>query len=108
LAPDFSGVRIGMRRFIFVFALCCVCGSAQAFDTTTAGVVASGYVTSQLTSLPFENKLVVEARDEAASFVASGGQVHGVRLEAALRWLRHSRPELTASDLELAQAILVQ
>jgi len=28
--------------------------------------------------------------------------------EAALRWLRHSRPELTASDLELAQAILVQ
>ena len=97
-----------MRRFTFVFALCCACGAAQAFDTTTAGVVASGYVTSQLTTLPFENKLVIEARDEAASFVASGGQTHGARLEAALRWLRQGRPELTASDLELAQAILVQ
>lgn len=97
-----------MRRFTFVFALCCACGSAQAFDTTTAGVVATSYVTSQLTSLPFENKLIVEARDEAASFVASAGQAHGVRLEAALRWLRQSQPELTASDLELAQAILVQ
>lgn len=97
-----------MRRFTLVFALCCACGSAQAFDTTTAGVVATSYVTSQLTSQPFENKLVVEARDEAASFVASAGQVHGARLEAALRWLRHSQPALSASDLELAQAILVQ
>lgn len=97
-----------MRRFTFVFALCCACGSAQAFDITTAGVVASGYVTSQLTTLPFENKLIVEARDEAASFVASGGQARGARLEAALRWLRQGQPELTASDLELAQAILVQ
>lgn len=97
-----------MRRFTFIFALCCACGSAQAFDTTTAGVVATSYVTSQLTSLPFENKLIVEARDEAASFVASAGQVHGVQLEAALHWLRQSRPDLAASDLELAQAILVQ
>ena len=97
-----------MRRFTFLFALYCACGSAQALDTTTAGVVASSYVTSQLTSLPFENKLVVEARDEAASFVASHGQVHGARLEAALRWLRDNQPELAASDLELAEAILVQ
>jgi len=97
-----------MRRFTLFFALCCACGSAQAFDTTTAGIVATSYVTSQLTSLPFENKLVAEARDEAASFVASAGRVHGVRLEAALRWLRQSQPDLTASDLELAQAFLVQ
>ncbi|MCQ4319036.1 DUF2388 domain-containing protein [Stutzerimonas stutzeri] len=97
-----------MRRFTLVFALCCACGSAQAFDTATAGLVGSGYVTSQLTSLPLENKLIIEAREDAASFVASGGQVHGVRLEAALRWLRHSQPELAASDLELAQIILVQ
>ena len=97
-----------MRRFTLAIALCCACGSAQAFDTTTAGVVASGYVTSQLTSLPFENKLVYEARDEAASFVARGGQARGARLEAALRWLRQSQPELAASDLELAAAILVQ
>ena len=97
-----------MRRFTFLFALCCACGSAQAFDSTLAGIVASGYVTSQLTSLPFENKLIVDAQDEAASFVASAGQLHGARLEAALRWMREQHPGLAVSDLELAQAILVQ
>lgn len=97
-----------MRPLYLFLAGCCFCGSVQAFDTTLAGIVASGYVTSQLTSLPFENKLIVEARGEAASFVASAGQLHGARLEAALRWMREQHPGLTVSDLELAQAILVQ
>ena len=97
-----------MRRFTLALALCWACSSAQAFDATLAGAVASSYVTSQLTSLPFENKLIVDAQDEAASFVASAGQFHGARLEAALRWLREHHPELTASDLELAQAMLIQ
>ena len=97
-----------MRSLYLFLAGCCLCGNVQAFDTTLAGTVASGYVTSQLTSLPFENKLIVDARDEAASFVASAGQLHGARLEAALRWMREQQPGLTASDLELAEAILVQ
>ncbi|MCQ4241195.1 DUF2388 domain-containing protein [Stutzerimonas stutzeri] len=97
-----------MRSLYLLLAGCCLCGSAQAFDTTLAGTVASGYVTSQLTSLPFENKLIVDARDEAAGFVASAGQLQGARLEAALRWMREQHPGLAASDLELAQAILVQ
>ena len=97
-----------MRRLTLATALCCACGFAQAFDATLGGVVASSYVTSQMTSLPFENKLIVDARDEAASFVASAGQLHGARLEAALRWMREQQPELVASDLELAEAILVQ
>lgn len=97
-----------MRRLTLATALCCACGVAQAFDATLEAVVASSYVTSQLTSLPFENKLIVEARDEAASFVASAGQIHGARLEAALRWMREQQPGLAASDLELAEAILVQ
>lgn len=97
-----------MRPFTLVFALFFLCGFAQAFDTSTAGIVATGYVSSQLTTLPFENKLIVDARDEAASFVASGGTLRGARLEAALRWLRGDQPASMASDLELAQAILVQ
>ncbi|MHB0766192.1 DUF2388 domain-containing protein [Stutzerimonas sp. NM35] len=97
-----------MRPLYLLLAGCCFCGGVQAFDSTLAGTVASGYVTSQLTSLPFENKLIVDARDEAASFVASAGQLHGARLEAALRWMRGQYPGLTVSDLELAQAILVQ
>ncbi len=81
---------------------------AQAFDVTTAALVRTSYVSSQLTSAPFDNKLVSGARDDAASFVASDGLMRGSRLEAALTRLRQTRPELAASDLELAEAILVQ
>ncbi|QXI28683.1 DUF2388 domain-containing protein [Pseudomonas vanderleydeniana] len=81
---------------------------AHAFDMTTQGVVVSGYVTSQVTTAPFDHKLILAARDDAAAFVASDGQMRGAQLESALTWLRQSRPKLHASDLELAEAILVQ
>jgi uncharacterized protein (TIGR02448 family) len=97
-----------MRLLYLAFASCSLCGTAQAFDTLIAGSVASTYVTSQLTSTPFENKQVLDSRDDAAGFVASQGDIRGARLEAALRALREARPELAASDLELAEAILVQ
>lgn len=97
-----------MRLLYLAFAGCCLCSNAQAFDSLTAGSVASTYVTSQLTSAPFENKLILDSRDDAAGFVATQGDTRGARLEAALQWLREKRPELKASDLELAEAILVQ
>ncbi|WP_295476717.1 DUF2388 domain-containing protein [uncultured Pseudomonas sp.] len=81
---------------------------ALAFDPTTQGVVVSGYVTSQITSAPFDNKLIQAAQDDAAAFVASDGQLRGARLESALHQLRKSQAKLHASDLELAEAILVQ
>jgi uncharacterized protein (TIGR02448 family) len=68
----------------------------------------SGYVTSQVTTAPFDNKIVLDARDDAAAFVATDGEVRGARLESALSYLRNSHEKLHASDLELAQAILVQ
>ena len=49
-----------------------------------------------------------EAREDAAGFVASEGQLVAARLQAALSRLRQEHPELAASDLELAEAILVQ
>ncbi|WP_040260503.1 DUF2388 domain-containing protein [Pseudomonas massiliensis] len=82
--------------------------TAYAFDTSTQGVVVSGYVTSQVTTAPFDKKVIVDALDDAAAFVASDGQMRGARLEAALEALRQTTPGLNASDLELAQAILVQ
>ena len=82
--------------------------SAQAFDVTTQGVVVSGYVTSKVTSAPFDNKLILAAQDDAAAFVATDGQLRGAQLESALRQLRKSQAKLHASDLELAEAILVQ
>ncbi|PQZ94512.1 MULTISPECIES: DUF2388 domain-containing protein [Pseudomonas] len=81
---------------------------ASAFDLTTQGTVASAYATSKVTSAPFDRKVIIAAQDDAAAFIATDGQWRGARLESALDYLRHSRPKLNASDLELAQAILVQ
>ncbi|MCV0285198.1 DUF2388 domain-containing protein [Pseudomonas aeruginosa] len=96
-------------RYRFSLLFCCLLApAAHAFDTTTAFTAKSLYVTSKLTSTPFENKLLGDARGDAASFVASDGSIRGARLEAALRWLRVAHPELAASDQELAEAILAQ
>ncbi len=97
-----------MRSLLLALIGCCLGGHAQAFDSLTAGTVASSYVSSQLTSAPFDNKLNLDAYDDAARFVASHGQWRGARLEAALHRLRAQYPELAASDLELAEALLVQ
>lgn len=81
---------------------------ALAFDPTIAFTVRSLYVTSKVTSAPFDNKVVREARDDAALFVASEGAQRSAGLESALRWLRSHNPQLMASDEELAEAILAQ
>ncbi|MCW8155889.1 DUF2388 domain-containing protein [Stutzerimonas stutzeri] len=98
-----------MRSFsIAILLIAFTTGSAHAFDVTTASVVQTSYVSSQLTSAPFDNKLIAEAREDAAGFVASDGQLSAARLQAAMSRLRQEHPELAASDLELAEAILVQ
>lgn len=54
-----------------------------------------------------DDRIVLAARDDAASFVASEGAIRGVQLEAALVLLRTELPAVRdASDLALAQAIL--
>lgn len=97
-----------MRSLYLALATSCLCNSAQALDSVIGGTAASTYVASQVTSAPFDNKLILDSRDDAARFVASQGDIRGVRLEAALRWLREEQPELSVNDLELAEAILVQ
>ena len=91
-----------------VLTAACLVAPAHAFDLTTQGLVATGYATSMVTSAPFDRKLLLAARDDAATFIASDGQLRGAQLESALVYLRQSQPKLHASDLELAQAILVQ
>jgi uncharacterized protein (TIGR02448 family) len=81
---------------------------ASAFDATTQGLVIIGYATSQVTTGPFDKKLILAAQDDAAAFVATDGQLRGAQLESALTQLRQRFQNLHASDLELAQAILVQ
>ncbi|WP_426192102.1 DUF2388 domain-containing protein [Pseudomonas sp. NFXW11] len=86
----------------------CWASLSQALDLTTQGPVVTAYATSQVTSAPFDHKLLLAAQDDAATFIASDGQLRGGRLESALNYLRRHQAKLHASDLELAQAILVQ
>ena|SRR5690606_23672893 len=68
-------------------------------------VLSSGATTAS-TYLTFKgNKQVLAARDDASAFVASGGQIRGAHLEAALQQLRTRHPG--ASDEQLAEALLV-
>ena len=97
-----------MRFPLIVLLVLCWTQSANAFDMTTQNVVLSGYVTSKVTSAPFDHKLIRAAQDDAAVFVASDGQIRGAQMESALRYLRQNPPKLNVSDLELAQIILVQ
>ena len=96
------------RLALAVISTLSISTQVLAFDVTTQSLVKTGYATSQVTTGPFDSKLIIAAQDDAAVFVASDGQLRGARLESALAYLRQSRPKLHASDLELAQAILVQ
>ncbi|PTS82336.1 hypothetical protein DBR00_19735 [Pseudomonas sp. HMWF032] len=63
--------------------------------------------TSDTTTSIRDSKVVLAARDDAASFVASQGQFRGAQLEAAIGIIRSHVPEAqSASDLVLAEAIL--
>ncbi|MFC2972508.1 DUF2388 domain-containing protein [Azotobacter bryophylli] len=65
--------------------------------------------TSDTTTSIRDMKVVVAARDDAASFVASNGAIRGAQLEAALGAIRERLPEARdASDLALAEAILAR
>ncbi|SDS11587.1 DUF2388 domain-containing protein [Pseudomonas oryzae] len=69
---------------------------------TSAGISASLYSTFK------DDKIVVAAKDDASSFIASGGTIRGAYLEAALEQIRREHPGLQATDQELAAAILAQ
>ena len=83
---------------------------ASSFIVTTDAVVgalkSTSDATSDLSSSLRDDKIVREARDDAASFVATEGAIRGVKLESAFDHIRQQTPQLNASDAQLAQAIL--
>lgn len=89
---------------------------AAALFTLSLPVFASSFASSASSagsassdSSSGDDKVILQARSDAASFVASNGQIRGARLQAALRLLREQRAEArTASDMALAQAILAR
>ncbi|MFH7407671.1 DUF2388 domain-containing protein, partial [Pseudomonas syringae group genomosp. 7] len=65
------------------------------------------HFTSDTTTSIRVSKVVLQAMDDAASYVASGGDIHGAQLVAAFDTLRTRVPEARgASDQPLAEAIL--
>ena len=63
--------------------------------------------TSDTTTSIRDSKVVREAHDDAATFVASQGDIRGAQLESAFNTLRDRVPEArNASDKVLAEAIL--
>jgi uncharacterized protein (TIGR02448 family) len=80
---------------------------ASSFAGTSAGASSAGSSASSGSTAGDDDKVVLQARDDAASFVASDGRIRGARLEAALRQLRERDDDArAASDMQLAQAIL--
>jgi len=75
-------------------------------DGLVRDILSSGATTAS-TYLTFkDNKLVIPAREDAGTFVASNGEIRGPYLEAMLQQLRSEQPQLQATDMELASAIL--
>lgn len=103
-----------MLRLITLITLIALTGPALAssFAGTTAGSAAGGSSAStgaSSGSTSGNDKVVLQAREDAAGFVASEGRIRGAYLEAALRHLRETSPDREiqqASDMDLAKAIL--
>jgi uncharacterized protein (TIGR02448 family) len=96
-----------MRRLNPLIFTVLVAFTAPTFaDGVVRDILSSGATTAS-TYLTFKDKkLIVPARDDASSYVASAGEIRGPYLEAALNQLRAEHPYLQASDMELASAIL--
>lgn len=97
-----------MRNKVLVtMALSCIpFGAAMAEGGFVRQVLSSGATTASTYMTFRDDKRVAQAREDAGSFVASGGEIRGPYLEAMLDQVRQDQPQLQASDMELASAIL--
>ena len=82
----------------------------SSFVGTTGGAsskASSDGTSASSGSTSGDDKIMLDAREDAASFVASDGQIRSARLEAALAHLRQRNERArVASDMQLARLIL--
>ncbi len=91
----------------FLFAALLLAAAPALAGSFASSASSAGSATSGSTS--GDDKVVLQARADAAAFVASDGGIRGARLQAALRLLRERRVDTrAASDMQLAQAILAR
>ncbi|CAN2966111.1 MULTISPECIES: DUF2388 domain-containing protein [Pseudomonas] len=95
-------------KWLFIPCLFSV-ASAQAtsFVMTTDALVSLSMSATGGTSSSFkDDKIVLAAKTDAASFVASAGEIRGAQLESAFMHIRQTRMELQCTDEQLARAIM--
>jgi uncharacterized protein (TIGR02448 family) len=85
---------------------CIPFGAAMADSGFVRQVLSSGATTASTYMTFKDDKLVAAAREDAGSFVATDGAIRGPYLEAMLLKVRSEQPQLQASDMELASALL--
>lgn len=96
-----------MRKTLFAaFTLALVPVASAMADGLVRDILSSGATTASTYMTFKDDKLVIPAREDAGSFVASNGEIRGPYLEAMLQQLRSEQPQLDATDMELASAIL--
>ncbi|MGR4041932.1 DUF2388 domain-containing protein [Pseudomonas sp. JDS08PS003] len=81
-------------------------GLVISTDLSMSGLLTSSERTAKISSSFKDDKLVLEARSDAATFVASDGAIHGARLTSALQRIRQVLHNPPYSDTQLAAAIL--
>lgn len=98
---------------LLITSLCLGAASAQAQTlVATSNIIIRALdrsfdFTSDTTTSIRDMKVVRAAQGDAASFVASAGEIRGAQLEAAFATLRERLPEARqADDRALAEAIL--
>ena len=92
-------------RAALAFSACLIAQTAAA-DGLLRDILSSGATTASTYLTVKDKKMIVPLRDDASSFVASDGQIRGPYLQALLQQVRERAPQLQASDMELAQAVL--
>ena len=95
----------------YLLALCLISAAnaqATSFVMTTDALVSLSMSATKGTSSSFkDDKIVLAAKDDAAAYVATRGEIRGARLESALLHIRRTLPELRETDEQLANGILV-
>ncbi|WP_253427752.1 DUF2388 domain-containing protein [Pseudomonas migulae] len=94
---------------LLVLSTCLLSSGAQAtsFVISTDITLSLTLSSSKGTSGSFkDDKIVLAAKDDAAAFVASEGEIRGARIEAAFERIRGAIAE-KYSDQQLAAAILM-
>lgn len=90
-----SGIVLGAPTYALGGAVVFVAG------VTTAGPV---FTTLDISGKGF--KIIVEAKEDAATFVGSNGEIMGAQLAQAMQLLREKTPGMISSDMQLAESIL--